>query len=413
MCRLTPRRCSQPCGVRPWRSSGADPAEEVRARHRLLDLLEPVDRPGVEHLSPGLAGARADVDDPVGTAYDVEVVLDDEQRVARALERGRARRAAARRRRGAARPTARRARRRPRRAPSAAASRSAAAGPRRARAWSSCGRARGSRARGRAGPRPAPRGPRRGAPPPRCLPSRRDVAAGLGSSATGRRLEIDERERVGLGDAQPPEGHRERLGPQPGAVADRADGAADEAHRLVAHHLALGVGQRVAHVLARAPEGAVVVATGGVVGLAAPVDEHARLLVGVEQPVAVLAGQLAPRHVDVDADRLGHPQQVLALPGAGPGRDRTVADAQRRVGHEEVLGDVVRLPQPVTGRGTLRRRCSARTPRPPAARLPRGRCRPASRGSAPGWTAWSACRRSSASWARRAAAGGPRRAAAR
>ena len=34
-----------------------------------------------------LARARADVDDPVGPADDVEVVLDDEQRVARALER--------------------------------------------------------------------------------------------------------------------------------------------------------------------------------------------------------------------------------------------------------------------------------------------------------------------------------------
>jgi hypothetical protein len=33
-----------------------------------------------------LTGSRADIDDPVGSTHDVEVVLDDEERVARALQ---------------------------------------------------------------------------------------------------------------------------------------------------------------------------------------------------------------------------------------------------------------------------------------------------------------------------------------
>ena len=46
----------------------------------------PGDRAAVEHPPAALPGAGADVDDPVGPAYDVQVVLDDEQRVARGLE---------------------------------------------------------------------------------------------------------------------------------------------------------------------------------------------------------------------------------------------------------------------------------------------------------------------------------------
>ncbi len=71
----------------PVRLQDLGAAEEVLARDRRLDLLEPLDRAGVEDLTALLAGARADVDDPVGATHDVEVVLDDEERVARPLER--------------------------------------------------------------------------------------------------------------------------------------------------------------------------------------------------------------------------------------------------------------------------------------------------------------------------------------
>src|SRR6478609_11387647 len=135
-------------------------------------------------------------------------------------------------------------------------------------------------------------------------------------------------------DAQTAEGYGEGVLPQSRAVARRAPDAADEAQGLVAHHLALRVGQGVADVLAGAPEGAVVVAAGRVVSLTAPVDEHPRLLVGVEQPVAVRAGEVTPRCVDVDPEGPRDAPEVLALPGARPRRDRAVADAQGRVGDE-------------------------------------------------------------------------------
>jgi hypothetical protein len=61
-------------------------AEEEPAGDRLLDRLQAVDGPAVQHVAAALAGARADVDDPAGAADHVEVVLDDEQRVARRRE---------------------------------------------------------------------------------------------------------------------------------------------------------------------------------------------------------------------------------------------------------------------------------------------------------------------------------------
>ena len=88
-CRLwreTPRRCSQPCGVRGRWSSGSARPNRYAAGGRLLDLLEAGDRAAVEHPAAALARAGADVDDPVRTPDDVHVVLHDEQRVARRLQ---------------------------------------------------------------------------------------------------------------------------------------------------------------------------------------------------------------------------------------------------------------------------------------------------------------------------------------
>ena len=57
-------------------------------------------------------------------------------------------------------------------------------------------------------------------------------------------------------------------------------------------------------------------------------DEHRRLLVGEQQPVAVPLAESAPRLVDVDAEPHHDAAQVGALPRARPGGDRAVADAQ-------------------------------------------------------------------------------------
>ena len=61
-------------------------AGEVLAGDRVGVVVEPLDRAAVHDLAAVLAGARADVDDPVGGLDGVLVVLDDDQGVAELLE---------------------------------------------------------------------------------------------------------------------------------------------------------------------------------------------------------------------------------------------------------------------------------------------------------------------------------------
>ena len=96
--------------------------------------------------------------------------------------------------------------------------------------------------------------------------------------------------------------------------------------------------------LARAPERAVVPVVDAV---RLRLDEHRRLLVGEEQPVAVPLRQPAPRPVDVDAEAGDDVAQVA--PCQAPGQaaiapSRMLSDGS---GHEELLGDVdARRPRP-------------------------------------------------------------------
>ena len=53
---------------------------------RCVDLRQPCRRTAVEHLAAVLAGGRTDIDDPVGVADHVQLVLDDEQRIAGRLQ---------------------------------------------------------------------------------------------------------------------------------------------------------------------------------------------------------------------------------------------------------------------------------------------------------------------------------------
>ena len=100
-------------------------------------------------------------------------------------------------------------------------------------------------------------------------------------------------------------------------------------------------------VLARAPELPVVAV---VDAIAFGLDENRRLLVGEEQPVAIFLPQPMPRPIDVDAQTRHDAAQVGALPGARPRGDRALADAQRRVGDEQLLGDVVNDSETVAAR---------------------------------------------------------------
>ena len=60
--------------------------EQVGAGDRLSHVLQARDRAAVKHSTSGLARTRADIDDPICSSYDVEVVLHDEQCVAGRLE---------------------------------------------------------------------------------------------------------------------------------------------------------------------------------------------------------------------------------------------------------------------------------------------------------------------------------------
>ena len=61
-------------------------AGEVEPGQRVAVLEQALDRAGVDDLAAVLAGARADVDHPVGGADRLLVVLDDDQGVAEVLE---------------------------------------------------------------------------------------------------------------------------------------------------------------------------------------------------------------------------------------------------------------------------------------------------------------------------------------
>ncbi|MNI08978.1 hypothetical protein D3C73_620310 [compost metagenome] len=60
--------------------------EQIGARLRLLYLGQPLGRPAVENLPAVLTRRRADIDQPVGAAHGLQVVLDHEQRVARRFQ---------------------------------------------------------------------------------------------------------------------------------------------------------------------------------------------------------------------------------------------------------------------------------------------------------------------------------------
>ena len=140
----------------PARRSAASPERNwpVTESSLPLDLGR---RPLGDDVAAVLARARPHVDEPVGGAHHLLVVLDDEHGVAEVAQPLAACRSAGRCRAGAARSTARRGCRGRRRAASRSASRAAAAAPRRPRASPTRGRARGSRRRRRRG-RSAARG---------------------------------------------------------------------------------------------------------------------------------------------------------------------------------------------------------------------------------------------------------------
>ena len=133
------RRCDDPA------------AGQVDSGRRIVRRRQPGDRPLVQHAAPRFAGARAEVDQPVGRSHHPRVVLDDDDRVAHVAQRDTRRRSAVRRPSGASRRTARPARTACPPATIRARAPAGFAGPRRRRAFARYVRASGSPGRRRPG----------------------------------------------------------------------------------------------------------------------------------------------------------------------------------------------------------------------------------------------------------------------
>ncbi len=136
-------------------------------------------------------------------------------------------------------------------------------------------------------------------------------------------------------------------------IRDR--GAGEEPFGLRPQGRAPGVREGLHHIPAGAHVRALVRPLDAV-GVPDRVHGDHRLLVREQDPLALFGGQLPPRPVHVVPERVEDVPQVLALPGARPGGDRALADRQRGVGDQRLLGRTVHLPEPVALRaGTGRR----------------------------------------------------------
>ena len=169
--------------------------------------------------------------------------------------------------------------------------------------------------------------------------------------------ELLERKGGDVGDVVAGKGHRERLQPQTLAVTERALGAFHVLRHASLHRRALGVGERLQHVLAGAGEGAHIARlllslerAPHLGGRVAGVHGYGGLLVREEQPVALLFRELAPRLVDVVTHRDENVAQVLSLPRSRPGGDRALADRERIVGNHRPLRHFVHAAESVTAR---------------------------------------------------------------
>ena len=170
-------------------------------------------------------------------------------------------------------------------------------------------------------------------------------------------------QRGDLGDVQALEGDGQRLGLDAPTAAGGAHGAGEVAGGALLGGGGLGPGEGVQHVAARTDEGPPVAGLRAVGlqpphrvrALRVPVHGDGGALLGVEDPLPRVGGHVLPGHVDVVAEVHEDVPLVLPVPGAGPGRDGAVPDAQGGVRDHEVLGDVVDPADAVAFRaGTLR-----------------------------------------------------------
>ncbi len=134
-------------------------------------------------------------------------------------------------------------------------------------------------------------------------------------------------------------GDGERFAPQPPPVAEGALTAEHELRYTPFHRRALRMGEGMQHVAARAGKRPHVAGfhlrlerAAHVRRVEPGIDRHDGLLVGEENPVAILLEEFAPGPIHVVAQRHEDFTLVLAAPGGRPGRDGALADSQRWVG---------------------------------------------------------------------------------
>ena len=162
--------------------------------------------------------------------------------------------------------------------------------------------------------------------------ARRSLAFPVGVHVHDPR-QLFERQFRHLGDVAAREGDRQGFVAKPLAVAARAVRAHEKPRDALLHQRAFGVREGLQHVAARAAERAHVArllfplqGSPHLVRGKPGVDRHDRLFVGEQQPVSVLFGQLAPRPVDVVAERRDDVAKILSVPGRRPCRDRALTN---------------------------------------------------------------------------------------
>ncbi len=298
--------------------------EEEPAGGGVGGVRERGDGAAVQHLSAVFPGLRADVHDPVGAAHHVHVVLDDEQRVARFLEPAQHREQGLR-------------------------VGGVETGGRLVQDVDDA-----EEAGAQLGGEPQPlefAGGQGGRGPVHAQIAQaefgEDIDTGHQVAGQHRRhlvvrppgggpqqlCEGAQRAAREGGDVMALEGDGQRLRAQPPSVAHRAGLGDHEPLDAPPQRLALGVGEGVQHIAF----GAHVLALVGALDPAHVADRvHGddRLFVREQDPVPVGLRELAPGPVDVVPEGGEDVAEVLALPGARPGGDGTLAEGQRGVGDQ-------------------------------------------------------------------------------
>jgi hypothetical protein len=152
---------------------------------------------------------------------------------------------------------------------------------------------------------------------------------------------VADRERGDVGDALARHLHRERLGAHAAALTGIAGHVAEVLRVLLAHllrgRLLVAAHERGDHAVELDGPAAVVLRA-----LLAPLHTHLAALEAVQDLVLLLGRELLPRHVEVDASGLGHRLDdaegpaLAALDARGPRLDRAAADRERGVGHDQI-----------------------------------------------------------------------------